>query len=232
MQHWFQKYFPGWFPIERVNTPYNKLEVVRQKNKLVLNAFHTNYSFGSLHEVFKQAFQQSDIDYQSINNVLILGFGAGSVAWILQKEKGCPCSLTGVEIDKEVIALAKKYFRLDELKKLQIHIDDAMNFLLKDKTRYDLIIADLFLDHRTPDKFLTPAFLENLHAHLRLNGTVFFNYLKYDFEAKKKAGFMEKEFRKIFQLVKLLTFRKEPKNIVFTGKNKSGNHHENPKKFR
>jgi spermidine synthase len=218
MRQLLRKYFPQWFPVEKVHSDYNTLEVVSRDKKLILNAPHVNYSFGTLHQVFKNAFRQLNPDYRKIENVLILGFGAGSVATILQKENHCGCHITGVEIDEKVIALAKKYFRLDELENPDLHIADAADFLSKDAKQYDLIVVDLFLDHRTPDEFLTMAFLGNLYAHLQLQGIVMFNYLPYDFEAKEKAVEFEKEFGKIFQQVRLLTFSKQLKNIVFTGK--------------
>ncbi len=213
-----QKLFPQWFPAEKRTSEHNTLEVARQKEKLVLNAPHVNYSFGSLHEVFQSAFRQLAPDFSRIKSVLILGFGAGSVAHILQKENGCRCPITGVEIDREVIALAKKYFGLGELKNLDLHISDANGYLAKDTKTYTLIVVDIFLDHRTPEKFLQAAFLQTLCDHLLPGGTVLFNYLIYDYEAREKAAAFETIFRKTFHQVRPLTFRQHPKNIVFTGK--------------
>jgi len=221
MRSRLQKYFPEWFPVARLKTSHNNLEIILQNNRLVLNAPHTNYSFGTLHEVFRSAFRQLNLDYQEIENVLILGFGAGSVAWILQQENHCPCHITGVEVDNEVISLAKKYFRFNELENLNLHIADASHFLPEDTKQYDLIVVDLFLDHRTPERFLSVRFLKELQTHIRPHGIVLFNYLRYDFEAKEKAMEFEKSFRKIFQQVRPLTFKKQPKNIVFTGRKRS-----------
>ncbi len=218
MLRFIQKYFSEWFPVERIKTDYNVLEVIRRDNKLVLNAPHANYSFGTLHEVFRNAFQQIHPDFQEIKNVLILGFGAGSVARILQKENRCACQITGVEIDTTVIALAKKYFRLDRIKNLDLHIADAADFISVDTNCYDLIVIDLFLDHRTPEKFLTAGFLESLQVHLLPQGSILFNYLLYDFEARKKSIEFENNFRYFFQQIQKLTFRKQPKNIVFSGR--------------
>jgi len=218
MLRFIQKYFSGWFPVERIKTDYNVLEVIRQDDKLVLNAPHANYSFGSLHEVFRNAFQQIHPDLQKINNALILGFGAGSVARILQKENRYACQITGVEVDATVIALAKKYFRLNQIKNLDLHIADAADFISVDKNRYDLIVIDLFFDHRTPEKFLTTGFLKSLQEHLLPQGIILFNYLLYDFEARKKSIEFEKNFRHFFQQTQKLTHIKQPKNIIFSGR--------------
>ena len=185
---------------------------------MVLNAPHTNYSFGSLHEVFRNAFQQIHPDFQKINDVLILGFGAGSVARILQTENRCTGRITGVEVDATVIALARKYFRLDRVKNLDLHITDAADFISVDKNHYDLIVIDLFFDHRTPEKFLTAGFLKCLQEHLLPRGIILFNYLLYDFEAREKHIEFEKNFRHFFQQIQKLTYRKQPKNIVFSGR--------------
>ncbi len=218
MSLWLLKYFPEWFPVVRMKTPYSNLEVIRQNKRLVLNAPHTNYSFGSLHDVFRKVFLQLNPDYQRIEDILVLGFGAGSVARILQKENHCKGHITGVEIDKGVIALAKKHFRLDDLENLDLHIEDAAEFLSKETKQYDLIVVDLFLDHRTPERFMTAVFLKNLHAHIKPQGIVLFNYLRYDFEAREKAVEFKKEFGKVFQQVRALTFKKQPKNIVLAGR--------------
>ena len=214
----FRHIVSRWIPVERHVSPYTTLEVIRQKGKLVLNAPHVNYSFGSLHQVFRSAFQQLNPDYSRLKSVLILGFGAGSVAHILQQENRCPCHITGIEMDADVLMLAKKYFGLGRLKNLELHTVDAEVFLTAETQRYDLIVVDLFLDHRIPEKFLTSAFLEKLHARLQPQGTVMFNYLLYDHEAKQKAVAFEKEFRNAFQQFRPLIFKQYPKNIVYTGK--------------
>jgi spermidine synthase len=218
MRQLLRQYFPQWFPVEKVRTEYNTLEVIRRNKKLILNAPHVNYSFGSLHEVFRSTFRQLNLDYGRLQSALILGFGAGSVATVLQKENYCRCQITGVEIDRKVIALARKYFQLDDMKEIDLQIEDAADFLLKEPKTYDLIVVDLFLDHRIPHKFLTPAFLHDLYTHLRPDGLVLFNFLLYDFEAKKEALKFENAFSKVFQQYRLLRFKKHPKNIVFTGR--------------
>jgi spermidine synthase len=218
MKNRLHQYFPEWFALEKVTTFYNQLEVIGQKGKLVLNAPHVNYSFGTLHEVFSSAFRQLSPDFNRIDSVLILGFGAGSVAHILQNENQCNCSVTGVEIDEKVIALAKKYFRLDELQHLELHIADAAEFLHRHNTTYPLVVVDIFLDHRLPGKFQTPAFMKSLHNHVQSDGTVLFNYLLYDYQAKQDYVLFEKTFRGLFKEVNTLTFKNHRKNVVFVGR--------------
>lgn len=50
--------------------------------KLMLNANQSNYSFGGLHLIFEQLFDQIQIDKYDFKNVLLLGLGAGSISVI------------------------------------------------------------------------------------------------------------------------------------------------------
>ena len=122
-----KKYFPAFFPVERRKTAFQTLEINRRSGHFVLDSLHVNYSFGNLHRVFQHAFQMEGLDTDALHDVLILGFGAGSVARILQDEWGCAAKLTGVEVDAGVIDLAEKYFDLKTLKYLDIQIADAFS---------------------------------------------------------------------------------------------------------
>src|SRR3954471_6764919 len=62
--------------VERTSSALNPLLEVRIENgKYVLNSEHANYSFGSLHRIFKRAFKMTRIGDKEIKNVLLLGFG-------------------------------------------------------------------------------------------------------------------------------------------------------------
>src|ERR1041385_6778137 len=129
----FLKYLASFlFPYkveERKSNVSGKIEVVYSKGKLVLDSAHVNYSFGGLHEGFQKAFFQFKIKEREIKNVLILGFGSGSVASILQDEYGKEINIVGVEKDLEVIELAKKYFSIEKYKNLALHCEDAFDFV-------------------------------------------------------------------------------------------------------
>src|SRR5262245_54275891 len=73
---------------ERKSAVSGRLEVHHVNGKYLLDTASVNYSFGGLHEVFQSAFAQFNIGRRKANNALILGFGAGSVASILQNEYG------------------------------------------------------------------------------------------------------------------------------------------------
>ncbi len=198
-------------------TPYNYLEVVKQKGKFILNSQNTNYSFGNLHKVFRLAFAKIPFDKNSVKEALILGFGAGSVAYILKKELKCNCNITGVEIDYEIIELAKKYFELQKLSGVEIIVDDAFEFVKKSNKKFDLIIVDIFNDHKIPAQFNTAGFLENVYKLLKVNGKIYYNRLCYDYESKKANEIFENKFKSIFTNIRIVKTGTFSKNKIYFG---------------
>ena len=148
---------------------------------------------------------------------MILGFGAGSVAHILQNELHCNCKITGVEIDEKVIFLAKKYFRLNSLKNTKIIIDDAFNYVKTTKEKFDIVVVDIFIDHKIPQTFNSSEFLEKISILLSQNGRVYFNRLCYDFSSKQENKNFEKVFQKTFSNTKIIKIDTFSKNIIFIG---------------
>ncbi len=212
-----KKYFPAFFPVERRKTAFQTLEINRRSGHFVLDSLHVNYSFGNLHRVFQHAFQMEGLDTDALHEVLILGFGAGSVARILQDEWGCAAKLTGVEVDAGVIDLAEKYFDLKTLKYLDIQIADAFEFVQQAEPIYQMVVVDLFLDHWIPEKFDTPEFLQQLHRILLPGGKVFFNRLAYSHRDKQRTRIFEDTFRQYFLTFRITQTPEFSNSIIFIG---------------
>jgi spermidine synthase len=75
--------------------------------------------------------------------ILLLGLGGGSVARIL-RALAPEAELVGVEFDPEVVKVARAHFGLDELE-LELHVEDALVRLRREKRRFDLIVEDVFV---------------------------------------------------------------------------------------
>ena len=151
------------------------LEVNLRNGKYLLDGKKVNYSFGSLHMLFVSAFAHHKIQQRDIKNVLILGFGAGSVAHILQKELRLNCKITGVEMDPVVLELANQYFDLKSYQNTQVVCDDAFHFVSHDTNMYDLIVIDLFIERRVPKAFLSSNFIKQVKQRLNPEGFIFYN---------------------------------------------------------
>jgi SAM-dependent methyltransferase len=75
--------------------------------------------------------------------VLLLGLGGGSVARAL-RALAPAARLVGVERDREVLRLARRHLGLGSLG-LEAVQGDALEFLRRERRRYDLIVEDLFV---------------------------------------------------------------------------------------
>lgn len=155
-------YVSGTIVEKRSSAVSGELEVWYQNGKYVLHSPDANYSFDTLHRVFQKAFKKLQVKKRNPKTVLILGFGAGSVATILCDELRLTPNITGVELDPEVISLARKYFNLDKHRNLTLHIADAADFVRSCSARFDLVVSDVFVDKQVPIPMLTTAYAKHL----------------------------------------------------------------------
>ena len=97
--------------------------------------------------------------------IIMLGFGGGSTPKMLNK-KYPKAKITSVEIDPVVIKLAKKYFKADSIHQELIN-QDAVEFIkkLNPNRVFDLVLVDLFLGFKIPEKFQDPKFLKLVKSH-------------------------------------------------------------------
>jgi len=75
--------------------------------------------------------------------ILLLGLGGGSVARIL-RALAPEAEIVGVEFDPEVVAAARAHFELDRLG-LELHVEDALALVRREKRRFYLIVEDIFV---------------------------------------------------------------------------------------
>ena len=175
----FAKFFSYFIPINvyKKNSSISKsLEVTWNNGELVLDSKNTNYSYGSLQRILKKGLKY--IGYERIKkfeSILILGVAGGSVIKTLVDDVKFKGKITGVELDAEIIEIAKKYFKLDEIKNLELHLDDAFEFVLKTKNNYDLIIIDIFQDTKMPNFLFEDFFINRINFLLNPEGFILFN---------------------------------------------------------
>lgn len=152
------------------------LEVTWANGELVLDSANTNYSYGSLQRILRKGLKS--IGYDKIiemQHILVLGVAGGSVIKTLVDEIKFKGKITGVEIDASIIALANEYFQLNEIPNLEIVVDDAFEFVLKTKEKYDLIIIDVFQDTNMPNFLFEEFFINRIGFLLREKGFILFN---------------------------------------------------------
>ncbi len=155
-------------------------------------------SGGIVEKIWKQTLRSLNHKSLTINHVLVLGLGGGTVAKLIRK-KWPGAKITGVEIDPIMVELGKKYFRLNEAD-VDVKITDAIKFLnYKSSTinHYDLIIVDLYNGDQFPKQFETENYIQLVRSHLTKSGVAIFNRLYYGDKRPKAVKFgnkLQKEF--------------------------------------
>jgi spermidine synthase len=179
-----QKLFSYLIPIKifkKKSARSKVIEVTWANGELVLDSENTNYSYGSLQRILRYGLRT--IGYNTIlemDHILLLGVAGGSVVKTLVDEIGYKHKITGVEIDPDMIKIANEYFNLDQIKQLEIVIDDAFEFVLKTKDRYNLIIIDIFEDINMPNFLFERFFSDRVCALLKNQGFILFNTMILD----------------------------------------------------
>ncbi len=149
------------------------LEITWMNGKKVLDSETANYSYGSLQRILDYGL--SKIYFDSKANILLLGMGGGSVIETLKKKYNHRGHITAVEIDPVIIRLAEEEFDIIQSNNLSIISQDAYNFINKCNTDFDLIIIDIFIDLKVPNKFYSIEFWDTLTRQLKPKGNILFN---------------------------------------------------------
>jgi spermidine synthase len=172
---------------QRKSSISKKLEVTWNKGQLVLDSENTNYSYGSLERILRKGLLYIGFDrIKKFENVLVLGVAGGSVIKTLTQEVKFKGKITGVEIDETAVEIAKKFFELDQIPNLNLVVDDAFEFVLKTKEKYDLIIIDVFQDTKMPNFLFEDFFINRINFLLQVNGFILFNTMVLSFTDKKE----------------------------------------------
>jgi spermidine synthase len=179
----------------------NVIEVTWNNGELVLDSKSTNYSYGSLQRILKKGLKY--IGFKRIRDfetILLLGVAGGSVIKTLIDEVKFKGKIIGVEIDKDIITIANTYFNLKEIENLEIIIDDAFEYVLKTKNKYDLIIIDIFQDTIMPNFLFEDFFINRINYLLNINGFILFNTMVINKENEERNKNYKMKFNNNYSL--------------------------------
>ena len=196
----------------------NTLEVTWNNGELVLDSKNTNYSYGSLQRILRKGLKYIGFDrIKKFENILILGVAGGSVIKTLAEEVKFKGAITGVEIDPDIVEIGNKYFKLNEIKNLNLVVDDAFEFVLKTKEKYDLIIIDIFQDTTMPNFLFEDFFINRINFLLKTEGFILFNTMvisekdrirNIDYKKKFDANYSLRMYPKVEVHNELFTIKK------------------------
>ena len=160
-------------------------------------------SGGIVETIWKNTVRRIKKEFSSPENVLILGLGGGTVAKLI-KNVYPDTKITGIEIDPIMVELGKKYLNMNETE-MEIRIVDAEEYVSQlsisnSKSKFDLIIIDLYNGYQFPQKFETENFLHLARTVLAKNGLMVFNRLYFGDKRPETVKFgkkLEKTFSKV-----------------------------------
>ncbi len=108
--------------------------------------------------------------------MLVIGLGGGSIPKKLNKEFP-NMEIDAVEIDPEVVKMAKDHFNVKESKNFRIHAQDGRLFLSRTQNQYDIILLDAYFTDSMPFHLATKEFFELAQRKLTPNGIVVANLI-------------------------------------------------------
>jgi spermidine synthase len=108
--------------------------------------------------------------------MLLIGVGGGSIPKKLNKEFP-NLVIDGIDLDPEVIRIAKDHFNLAEHKNLALHAQDGRVFLVRTQHQYDIIMLDAYFTDSMPFHLATKQFFELARRKLAPNGIVVANLI-------------------------------------------------------
>jgi spermidine synthase len=186
IKHWFNPQL-----IKTLTSKYNsEIQLIKFMGKFRLDMGGLTQSGPIIEEIWQSSLKKLLPKNFSPGKSLILGFCTGSAARVIS-QRFPNCQITGIEIDPVIIDIAKKYFRVDEIKKLQIVNDDALKYInkLKKNDNFDLILIDCYIGYKIPAEFKNPKTLEKIKKHTRI---LLLNRLFWDKHKQKTLDFISK----------------------------------------
>jgi spermidine synthase len=108
--------------------------------------------------------------------MLVIGLGGGSIPKKIEREFP-HMEIDAVEIDPEVIKMAKDHFHVKESSHLRLHAQDGRLFLNRTQNQYDIILLDAYFTDAMPFHLTTKQFFELAQKKLTPNGIVVANLI-------------------------------------------------------
>lgn len=167
--------------IETRESVYNNI-FIRERGDLVIMQFGKNKRFWteSVYDrrddralpVFYTRFLTTALTYpQEVQSILEIGLGGGRTAAYLNLHMP-DVDILSVELDPDVIELAKKHFALKPNAKFRIIAQDGRIHMVRDKTRHDVIMVDAYRGPFVPFHLLTREFYITAKRRLAKGGVL------------------------------------------------------------
>lgn len=215
--------------IYRTSSEYNdKIEVfeVGDKLRLSVNGIVQSISVNTpsvTRRIWGRTVELVKNQKPKAEQVLLLGLGGGTMAHLFEKEMP-NAKITAVEIDKEMVDVAEKFFDIGSLQNLNIINANALRVLSKpedfglENSQFDVVIVDVYCGSKYPDLGNSGSFLAGIKRLAKIHGLVVFNRIYVEQFQHKVDQFYELA-RECFEDVNKLTVagRTNSDNLLIYG---------------
>ena len=114
------------------------------------------------------------------DNFLILGLGGGSMQKLISLNFPNP-EIVSVDIDQQMVNLAKEYFELESIPNHKVIVEDALRVVVEPKQNnlregeFDVAVVDIFVGDSSPSLVKTGNFISHLKRLVEPGGFIVFN---------------------------------------------------------
>ena len=208
--------FFGVRSIEKSSSKYNReIDVIKGQGQVRIVVGNFTQSGRFVDQIWRGGLKQIQRNSNPPKSVLIIGLGGGTVANLIQ-DIWPTISITGIEIDAEMVRLGKKYLGLKETKRLNVIIGDALQVVPQLKKEFDLILVDVYIGGKIPARVQGNQFTNSVLKLLSPGGTVIFNRLFHNDQEKENA----EKFIKTLEKKLDLRLSRQLSNLLIIGKRK------------
>jgi spermidine synthase len=180
------------------DSPFHRLRVTDNGAWRLLKFERNHQSSMALDDPFETDIEYVDYLHLALavtpdaRSALVIGLGGGSLVKRMWRDYPA-LSIDAVELDEQVVEIAREYFALPDDERIRVFIDDGREFLGYCAETYDLIVVDAFDDDHIPRPLLTEEFLLSCREHLSAGGVVEYNVIG------AVTGSHSKPFRSFFR---------------------------------
>lgn len=149
--------------------------------------------------------------------ILLIGLGGASMQKFLHALLP-ETVLETVEIDPEVVRIARKFFGFEPDDSQIVHVGDGRAFIENSKKRYDIIFLDAYGPDSIPYSLATQEFLEVVRDRLAKGGVVCSNLLT----GNPRFWDMVKTYAEVFPELRLIKPPRSGNAILFASLDRPG----------
>jgi spermidine synthase len=167
--------------VESKESLYNNIYVYREgdyyamtfgyNRKIYTESIYNSKDDRDLPVVYTRYMTAALLYAKDVHSILEIGFGGGRTSWYLHRFLP-GVSVTSVELDPDVAALAKKYFGVKDEPNFHLVNRDGRLFLQQSTDKYDIILIDAYRGPFVPFHLLTKEFYQLVKNHLAPGGVV------------------------------------------------------------